>query len=83
MSDRASVKPLASQSLEVHFTFSQSAHEKLRYAQEPLSHQIPAEDLAALFERALDALIPQLEKGKFAPVQFRLCGFRRRDSRDS
>ena len=31
-----------------------------------MSHQIPAGDVAALFERALDALLPQLEKAKFA-----------------
>jgi len=45
---------------------SQRAHEKLRYAQELLGHQVPTGDIAQVFERALDALIPQLERQKFA-----------------
>ena len=64
--DRSTVKPLSSQSFEVCFTFSKSAHEKLQYALELLSHQVSPRDFAAVFERALDALIPQLEKRKFA-----------------
>jgi hypothetical protein len=59
-------KPLSGQSFEVQFTFGKSAHEKLQYAQELLSHQVPQGDVAAVVERALDALIPQLEKRKFA-----------------
>ena len=47
-------------------TLSRSAHEKLRYAQELLSHRVPGGDIAAVVEKALDALIPQLEKRKFA-----------------
>jgi len=60
------VTPLAAQSFAVQFTLSRSAHEKLRYAQELLGHQIPSGDLTAVFERALDALIGQLEKRKLA-----------------
>jgi hypothetical protein len=60
------VKPLSHQSLSVQFTVSRCAHDKLRYAQELLSHMIPSGDIAAVFERALDALIPQLEQRKFA-----------------
>jgi len=44
---------------------TQELHDKLRYAQELLSHQIPSGDLAHVLERALDALIPQLEQQKF------------------
>ena len=58
------MKPLGPQSFAVQFTLSRSAHEKLRYAQELLGHAVPSGDLAQVFERALDALIPQLEKGK-------------------
>jgi hypothetical protein len=47
---------------------SQSAHDKLRYVQDLLGHQVAPGDVAALFERALDALIPELEKRKFAPT---------------
>ena len=64
--DRARVKPLGSGRYAVQFTMNQSAQDKLRYAQELLGHQIPAGDVAQLFERALDALIPQLEKQRFA-----------------
>jgi len=45
---------------------SQSAHDKLRYAQELLSHQIPSGDVAEILDRALDALIEKLERRKFA-----------------
>ena len=65
-SHRSRVRPLAPQRFAVQFTMSQSAHDKLRYAQELLSHQLPNGEIAEVFERALDALIPQLEKGRFA-----------------
>jgi 5-methylcytosine-specific restriction endonuclease McrA len=44
----------------------QDTHDKLRYAQELLSHQVPSGDIAQVLDRALDALIKQLEKSKFA-----------------
>src|SRR5262249_30346503 len=50
----------------VQVTISKSTHEKLRYAQELLSHKVPSNDLAAVLDRALDALIAQLEKRKLA-----------------
>lgn len=43
-----------------------SIHDKLRYAQELLSHQVPSGDPAEVLDRALDALIAKLEKNKFA-----------------
>jgi hypothetical protein len=48
---------------------TRSAHDKLRFAQELLGHQIPSGDIAAVFERALDALVGQLEKRKFAATR--------------
>jgi hypothetical protein len=66
VSDRPKVAPLGSQSFAVQFTMSRRAHDKLRYAQELLGHQVPSGDLAEVFERALDALIERLEKRKFA-----------------
>jgi hypothetical protein len=65
-SDHPRVKPLAPQRFAVQFTMGQSAHDKLRYVQELLGHQISSGDLAQIFERALDALIPHLEQRKFA-----------------
>ena len=63
---RPTVRPLAPQRFAVQFTMGQSAHDKLRYVQELLSHELPAADIAQVIERALDALITQLEKRKFA-----------------
>jgi len=63
---RPIVKPLAPQRYAVQFTMSQEGRDKLRYAQELLGHGVASEDIAQVFERALDALIPQLEKRKFA-----------------
>jgi hypothetical protein len=42
-----------------------STREKLRYAQALLSHAVPDGDVAEVLDRALDALIAQLEKRKF------------------
>ena len=63
------VQPLSAQSSAVQFTLSRNGQAKLQYAQELLGHQVPPGDIAAVFERALDALIPQLEKRKFAATE--------------
>ena len=49
-----------------HFQFvvPKSTHDKLCHAQVLLSHSVPANDLAQVFDRALDALISQLEVRK-------------------
>jgi 5-methylcytosine-specific restriction endonuclease McrA len=44
----------------------QATHDKLSYVQELLSHQVPLGDVAEVLDRALDLLIRQLEKAKFA-----------------
>lgn len=64
--NRFTVRPLSAGSFEVLFTMNLATHDKLRYAQELLSHQVPSGDVAEIFERALDALIPKLEKARFA-----------------
>jgi 5-methylcytosine-specific restriction endonuclease McrA len=48
----------------VQFTASADLCEKLRRAQDLLRHQIPDGDPAAVFDRALTALLEQLEKRK-------------------
>jgi hypothetical protein len=58
--------PLAPQRYALQLTVSQETHDKLRYAQELLGHQLPSGDLAQILDQALDALICQLEKRKFA-----------------
>jgi hypothetical protein len=63
---RPRVTPLAPQHFAIQFTVVGSTRDKLRRAQELLGHQVPLGDLAQVFDRALDALIRQLEKAKFA-----------------
>jgi 5-methylcytosine-specific restriction endonuclease McrA len=60
------VTPLAPERFALQVTISKSTHDKLRHAQELLSHALPSGDLAQVLDRALDALIGQLEKSKFA-----------------
>jgi len=45
----------------VRLTVPKSTRDKLHYAQSLLSHAVPMDDLAQVFDRALDALISQLE----------------------
>lgn len=49
----------------LQLTITKSTHDKLRYAQGLLSHAVPTGDVAQVVDRALDALILQLEKRKF------------------
>ena len=65
-SQRPRVTSLSPQRFGLQLTMSQSTHDKLRHAQELLSHQIPSGDVAQVFDRALDALIEKLEKRKCA-----------------
>ena len=50
----------------VQVTISKSTHDKLRHVQALLSHAVAKGDVAEVLDRALDALIVQLEKRKFA-----------------
>ena len=63
---RSKATPIAPQRFALQLTMSQGTHDKLRYAQDLLSHQIPNGDIEKVLDRALDALILQLEKRKFA-----------------
>jgi hypothetical protein len=47
-------------------TIGQETHDKLRYAQALLGHAVPTGDLAEVLDRALDALVTQLERQRFA-----------------
>jgi hypothetical protein len=64
--DRSRVQLLSCQSFGLQLTMSRSAHDKLRYLQELLSHQVPSGDIAEVVERAFDLAIGHLEKRKFA-----------------
>jgi 5-methylcytosine-specific restriction endonuclease McrA len=63
---RARVVPLSPGRFALQFTVDQATHDKLRYAQALLGHALPSGEVAKVFERALDALVNQLEKQKFA-----------------
>jgi hypothetical protein len=63
---RSTVSPIAPQRFAMHVTMSEQTREKLRHAQELLSHQVAVGDIAEVLDRALDALIAQLERRKFA-----------------
>jgi hypothetical protein len=60
------VTPLAPERYKIQFTASRESYEKLRRAQALLRHVIPNGDPAAVFERALDALLADLERKKLA-----------------
>jgi hypothetical protein len=62
----ARVTPLAPRRFWLQATLSQATYDKLRRAQELLSHQLPAGDIAQVLDRALDVLIAKLERRKFA-----------------
>jgi len=63
---RPRLTPLSAQRVGWQFTVSLSTHEKMRYAQALLGHQVPAGEIAELADRAFDALIVELEKTRFA-----------------
>ena len=59
------VQPLSASSYRVEFTASAALHDKLVKAQNLLGHAIPSGDLAALFERAIEALLEAEAKRRF------------------
>ena len=59
------VAPLSPGRFALQLTLSQETHDKLRRAQSLLGHAVPSGDLAEVLDRALDALIVNLEKRKF------------------
>src|SRR6267143_1797121 len=63
---RAVVAPLAEDTFKFQFSASRACHDKFRQAQELLRHRIPDGDLATIFEKALDLLIEQVKKERFA-----------------
>ena len=60
----ATVKPIAAQRFSLQVTLDGATHAKLRKAQDLLSHV--TRDIGEVIERALSALIEELEKRRFA-----------------
>ena len=69
--------PLSPQRYALQVTVGQETHDKLRYAQALLGHQLPSGDLARVLDKALDVLIRQLEKRKFGATERPRRGRRR------
>lgn len=63
------VAPLAPGRFYVALTIGDEEHEMLRYAQALMSHRASSRDLGKVFSRALQALIRELEKAKFATAR--------------
>jgi hypothetical protein len=61
-----SPEPLGGSRYRVQFTARPETHAKLVEAQALLRHQIPDGDLARIFDRALDALLREARRTKFA-----------------
>jgi len=62
----AVIAPLSAERYKIQFTASRDVHDKLRRAQELMRHANPSGDPAVIVERALDLLLAQLAKQKFA-----------------
>lgn len=65
----ARVTPLSPARFGLQVTIDQSTHDKLRRAQEIMSHSTRPHDLAKILDRALDVLIEQLERRKLAAAK--------------
>jgi 5-methylcytosine-specific restriction endonuclease McrA len=63
---RAVIAPLAEEAFKVQFTASRTCRDKLRQAQDLLRHRIPDGDVGTIVEKALDLLIEQVKKERFA-----------------
>lgn len=68
VSQPAVIKPLAPERYKVQFTVSGETRAKLRVVQDLLRHSIPSGDIGLVFDRALSALLADLEKKKLALV---------------
>ncbi len=64
--ERAVIAPLSEETFKFQFTGSRACHDKFRQAQDLLRHRIPDGDLATIVEKALDLLIEQVKKERFA-----------------
>ena len=63
---RPIVQPLAEEIFRVQFTASRKLRDKLREAQDLLRHQVGDGDLAVIVEKAVDLLIEDVKKKRFA-----------------
>jgi hypothetical protein len=62
----APVTPLGQERYRIQLTACQALHDKLKQAQELLRHRVPNGDIATVVELALDRLVRDLKKERFA-----------------
>ena len=60
------IAPLAPERYKVQFTINRETYDKLRRVQDLMRHSVPDGDAAAVFDRALTALLVELEKSRLA-----------------
>jgi 5-methylcytosine-specific restriction endonuclease McrA len=63
------IEPTSPGRYAVQLTISRETHDLLREAQALLGHAVPSGDIEAVLERALDGLVQQLRKQKFAETE--------------
>jgi len=63
---RPVVRPLSADRYEIRFTATVEMRERLREAQELLSHAVPSGDVAQVFDRALTVLVAELKRARLA-----------------
>jgi hypothetical protein len=63
---RAVIAPLTQETFKIQFTANRAFRDKLRQAQDLLRHRIPDGDIASVLGRALDLLIDDVKKERFA-----------------
>jgi hypothetical protein len=63
---KAPVTPLGQERYRIQLTASQALHDKLKQAQELLRHRVPNGDVATVVELALERLVRDLKKERFA-----------------
>jgi hypothetical protein len=66
---RAVAKPVDAERYNVQFTASRETYEKLRRAQDLLRHALPRADIGDVLDRALSALLKELERTKLGFAQ--------------
>jgi hypothetical protein len=63
------VAPLAPERFKLQLTISRKTRERLEEARDLLAHQVPDGDLAEVVDRALDALVRELHRKKYAETE--------------
>ena len=71
---RAELAPVTADRYQVKFTASEAMIERLRQAQELLSHSVPSGDMAEIFDQALIALLEKTARRKYAATLRPGCG---------